>query len=403
MSIQKDDKCNFIRYNIYGNINKAMALPCRNEGYLYMPAGQIIIFAYCILIIFTTDDIEFFSFSSVIMVVLSVILSALSYFLQNKYFTLITSGIYGIIALAVPDFITMSPLILYNAACFPCPQMFALIMVFIIQPVFSFYKNSPVLYCLIFFGIVSAFYIQYIQYKLNSLTLIFHKTRDDSTEQAILLKSRNQLLLEKQDYEIYNATLKERNRISREIHDNAGHLLSRSILLTGALKAINKDENCREPLDSLHETLDQAMTSIRESVHNLHDDSVNLKESIETIVNSFNFCNITLSYDMGTDVPHDIKFSFISIVKESLNNIYKHSNATNVNILLREHPAMYQLVIKDNGTTAKDIDTSIYMQDIQHIPGIGLSNIFSRVNMMNGTLKIHTNNGFCIFITIPKK
>lgn len=367
-----------------------------------MPAGQIIIFTYCILSIFTTNNIEFFSISSIIMVVLSIILSSLSYFWQNKYFTFITSGIYGIIALAFPGFIVMSPLILYNAACFPCPQMFITLIIFIVHPVFNFYKTNPILYCSVFWGIVSAFYIQYIQYKINRLTVICHKTRDDSTEQAILLKSRNQSLLKKQDYEIYNATLKERNRIAREIHDNVGHLLSRSILLTGALKAVNKDENCREPLDNLHESLDLAMTSIRESVHNLHDDSVNLKESVETVVNNFNFCNINLSYDMGTDLPRDIKFSFISIVKEGLNNIYKHSNATNVDILLREHPAMYQLVIKDNGTTAKYMDTSIYTQDTQNIPGIGISNIFSRVSLMNGTLKIHTNNGFCIFITIPK-
>lgn len=45
-----------------------------------------------------------------------------------------------------------------------------------------------------------------------------------------------------QDYEIYLATLKERNRIAREIHDNVGHMLTRSILQLGALSVINKDE-----------------------------------------------------------------------------------------------------------------------------------------------------------------
>ena len=33
--------------------------------------------------------------------------------------------------------------------------------------------------------------------------------------------------MEKQDYEIYLATLRERNRIAREIHDNVGHMLSK--------------------------------------------------------------------------------------------------------------------------------------------------------------------------------
>ena len=45
-----------------------------------------------------------------------------------------------------------------------------------------------------------------------------------------MLTQKNKDLLEKQDYEIHVATLKERNRIAREIHDNVGHMLSRSLL-----------------------------------------------------------------------------------------------------------------------------------------------------------------------------
>ena len=50
------------------------------------------------------------------------------------------------------------------------------------------------------------------------------KLRDDSTEKNLLLEEKNHMLVEKQNYEIYTATLKERNRIAREIHDNVGHL-----------------------------------------------------------------------------------------------------------------------------------------------------------------------------------
>ena len=243
------------------------------------PAGQIILFLYCVLTAFLTENMEFFSLSSVIVIILSIILSSLSYFLLNKYFTLATSGIYVIISLAFPGFTIMFPLILYN---------------------------------------------------------------------------------------------------------------------------VNKDDNCKEPLDNLHEALDQAMTSIRESVHNLHNESVNLQDSMEKIITNFNFCNINFTYDMGTDVPREIKLSFISIVKEGLNNIYKHSNATDASILLREHPAMYQLVIKDNGTTARNADAREYILETSGNSGIGINNISSRVSLLNGSLQIHTDNGFCIFITIPK-
>ncbi len=61
-----------------------------------------------------------------------------------------------------------------------------------------------------------------------------------SEEHTLLLSEKNKALLEKQDYEIYAATLRERNRIAREIHDNVGHVLSRSILMTAACKPIKK-------------------------------------------------------------------------------------------------------------------------------------------------------------------
>ncbi len=367
-----------------------------------MLSGQFILFLYCVLTVFLTENMKLFSISYVIILVLSIILSSLSYFLLNKYFTLVTSAIYVILSLVFPDFIIMFPLIIYNAATFTGWQIPAIFTASAAVLVFNINETGYMPCCITILGVVFACYIQYIQHKLNSLVLQFNKTRDDSTEHAILLEIRNKSLLEKQDYEIYNATLKERNRIAREIHDNVGHLLSRSILLTGALKAVNKDENCKEPLNNLHEALDQAMTSIRESVHNLHDESINLKESIENIVNNFNFCNISFTYDMGTDIPHEIKFSFISIVKEGLNNIYKHSNATDASILLREHPAMYQLVIKDNGNTASNADAREYLHETRSNSGIGINNIASRISLLNGSLQIHTDNGFCIFITIPK-
>lgn len=365
--------------------------------------APFIIFAYCILLAFTANSTSFFSVPFIVMVVISISISSLSYFFLNKKFTIIISGIYAIISLVVPVFIIMSPLILYNLIYFSGYSALAITLIFIANILYICFPLNPLFLCMVLFGMAMACYLQFVQKRYDKLLLASNKIRDETTESNIVLQFRNKALLEKQDYEIYNATLKERNRIAREIHDNVGHLLSRSILLIGVLKTVNKDSNCTELLGNLHDSLDTAMKSIRESVHNLHDDSINLKEAIESIINNFTFCKINAVYDMGIDIPREVKFSFIAILKEGLNNICRHSNATDVNIVLREHPAMYQLIIKDNGTTAININAHRYIHDVSETSGIGLANIHSRVSMLGGFLQIHTHDGFCIFITVPKE
>ena len=223
------------------------------------------------------------------------------------------------------------------------------------------------------------------------------------TEAAECLE-QNRMLAEKQDYEIYAATLKERNRIAREIHDNVGHLLSRSILITGAAKAINASDALSPVLDDLDHSLNQAMTSIRTSVHDLHDESLNLKEAAESLTSDFTFCPVTLNYDMGFEVPREIKYCFISIVKEALSNVARHSNATLVQITMREHPALYQLCIEDNGTLEEGLSLSENNREaLFSSRGIGLSNMNDRLKILNGNLQITIQKGFRLFITIPKE
>ena len=250
-------------------------------------------------------------------------------------------------------------------------------------------------------------------------------TIDDQTEKNMLLSQKHEALLQKQDSEIYAATLQERNRIAREIHDNVGHLLSRSILITGAAKAVSTSEAVSPLLDSLDISLNQAMTSIRTSVHDLHDESVNLRESVEDLISEFHFCPVALDYDMGLEIPREIKYCFISIIKEALSNMARHSNATSAYIVMREHPALYQLCIEDNGnlptpscsfqsssankTSGSFFGNSFSQQAAEadnfsaQNRGMGLSNIHDRLVPLHGTLQITTDHGFRIFIIIPKE
>ena len=251
-------------------------------------------------------------------------------------------------------------------------------------------------------GAVMAVLFQRRTTELERLEAEYKKTRDDSKELTLMLEQKNRNLLEKQDAEVYMATLKERNRIAREIHDNVGHMLSRSILMVGALKAVNQNEQLELPLEQLDQTLNDAMTNVRESVHDLHDESVNLKEVLESLTEEFTFCPVQLEYDMGYDLPKEIKYSFIAIVKEALNNVMRHSNATKVHVLVREHPWLYQLIIEDNGSVG---DAGSGMRNMKEAEsgGIGIQNMRERVQMLGGTMQVKPKDGFRIFITVPKK
>jgi signal transduction histidine kinase len=217
--------------------------------------------------------------------------------------------------------------------------------------------------------------------------------RDSSTELENVMQKRQKELLEKQDYEIHLATLQERNRIAREIHDNVGHMLTRSILQMGALMTIHKEEPLHGQLESVNDTLNEAMNNIRESVHDLHNESLDLKQAVrEAVAQLKERCSVSLDYDMSEQTPRNVKYCFVAIVKEAVANIAKHSNADKVTLILREHPGFYQMSIEDNGTEAV----------LRQEAGIGLSNMKDRVEALNGNIHFFTEKGFRILISIPK-
>lgn len=312
------------------------------------------------------------------------------------------------------------PVVLYNMLCFYSPIYIGAggIIVACEAPAFREYYGLEK-EMLIVAGLAATVLLYGRTRRLNELEQEYKRARDDSRELTLMLEKKNQDLLEKQDTEVYLATLKERNRIAREIHDNVGHMLSRSILMVGALKTVNQAENLKVPMEQLDQTLNEAMTNVRQSVHDLHDESVNLKEVMESLAEEFRFCPVQLTYDMGYDIPKEIKYSFIAITKEALNNVMRHSNANEVKILTREHPGLYQLIIEDNGTSGERIhpdgDREEYAEkesagkaenarktENTESSGIGIENMKKRVRILGGTIQIQKENGFRIFITVPK-
>ncbi len=339
---------------------------------------------------------------AIVPVIISVVFSCLFLYYEDGRIRLGGNILFALLCLIAPNFIIFTPLLLYDIL--HTKFQYGIIMIpFIYAFHATQFTSSTLSFTLLF--ILAAYLLKYKTDHYNKLNVDFNDLRDTSTHMSILLAEKNQDLLKNQDYEINLATLNERNRISKEIHDNIGHLLSRALLQVGALLTITKEDLTRESLSSLKDSLSGGMDQIRNSIHNMYDESIDLYIQTENLVKEFNFCQISYDYDIKNPPAIQLKHCLIAITKEAMANIIKHSNATKVTILLREHPAMYQLIIQDNGRINDyDIKTlSLAFQRQQYGEGMGLRNIYDRVKSFEGNLNISLEQGFKLFISFPKK
>lgn len=316
-------------------------------------------------------------------ILITIAISALNSYFENNIFNVITYIVFCIGCFYDPMLVYFLPLITYDIAAGKYTLLSFLSFIFIVYYQ-VYFISLPI--------ILITIWLKYRSIVIDKLRYRYKTFRDSSAELTMSMEESNKSLILQQDYEVEVATLNERNRIAREIHDNVGHVLSSSILQVGALMAINKDDTMDVLLKQIKETLTEGMGSIRDSIHNLHDDSIDLRNQIETLIKDFSKCKVYFEYDASNNLPIKYKYNIISIIKEALSNTIKHSNGTKVSIILREHPAFLQLIVWDNGVV-KAFNTD---------NGIGLTNIKDRVSALSGNLNITTENGFRIFVSLPK-
>lgn len=302
-------------------------------------------------------------------------------------------GCYLILALFVPAFSACAPLAAYDLVRSWNRSAWALGGLGIAAVFVRCVLAQQIILCLnvALLGALAC-YLGWSSHQSGRMRLRYHDLSDTSREQSITMEQRNRELSERRDYEVRLATLNERNRIAREIHDNVGHMLTSAILQVGALQVVNRDGQLSDGLENVKQTLSQAMDRIRGSVHDLRDESIDLRARVEEMARRFTFCPVEVQIG-ADDMAPAVKLCFLAVIGEALTNTARHSNATQVSVRVREFPGFYQLVVADNGTCA-----SVAKGD-----GMGLRNIEDRVNLLGGTFTVNTQSGFHIFVTIPKK
>ena len=229
------------------------------------------------------------------------------------------------------------------------------------------------------------------------------RTRDELQERALALEARNRDLADRQDYEVELATLAERARIAREIHDNVGHQLTRASLQTEALRVVHANEpGIAADFADIKHTVDEALQLVRASVHALNDNAANLSVQLERIVEdvrSDGGPQIELEV-LAEHAPANVVNCFAAVLREALSNTMRHARAQNVTVRCMEHPSFYQLIVTDNG------EGGIRAGGRGVAEGMGLGSMRERVEALGGTFTAGPRAGAAgwrVFATVPKQ
>lgn len=200
---------------------------------------------------------------------------------------------------------------------------------------------------------------------------------------------------------IHTATVNERTRIARDIHDNVGHLLTRAIMQAEAGRLVAEAGGAHDAargFAQIHDTADQAMTMIRRSVHDLEDNGTDFAAQIHAAAHAFDGAadfDVRLRNDIRT-APAPVARCLAAVIREAVSNVAHHSDAAQVSVLLHEFPAFWQLTVQDDGGRTPHAAATAPR-------GMGLADIEARVRALGGTALCGPfNDGWRVFASIPK-
>ncbi|MCJ7820063.1 MAG: histidine kinase [Bacteroidales bacterium] len=339
---------------------------------------------------FAISHLLFSNTPQVLTFLLALIFISLFSYLHQKTQRRILLGAFALLCIFLPPLTIYLPAVVYDVLSKESVST----LLFLALPLGLFPFLTGWKQFLIFLPVLA---ISYLLYMKTARIMLHreqnHQLQDHLRETRLVLSELKQAQSVQQENSVRLATLNERNRIARDIHDNVGHLLSSALLQTAALLSGPRAEDIKVPLAKLKETLGEGLDHIRTSVHQLHESPVDLETEIGRLLQSVTNCSCAQTIELFGIPDGVIRQCLLAVTREALSNVIRHSNATQLNLTLKEHPAFYQLVIADNGK----------VNPAQIGDGMGLLSIKERVSLLGGRIHINNSNGFTLFITLPKE
>ncbi|WP_409341159.1 sensor histidine kinase [Paenibacillus sp. MBLB4367] len=195
-----------------------------------------------------------------------------------------------------------------------------------------------------------------------------------------------------------SAQIEERNRISRDLHDDLGHKLIRLKMMMEAGIQIfpTQPDKAMQMIHLVRDQLTDSMETLRATVRNMKPAEAD----------SRNYSLDKLIDDLGQDSGIRVRYSYEGMpfplypscevtlyrnAQEAITNAIRHGGATEVDIHVRFDPKQIAMTVANNGSVPKSIG------DI----GLGISGMEERARLLGGELKLQLGDRFTATTVIP--
>src|SRR5262249_17923747 len=202
----------------------------------------------------------------------------------------------------------------------------------------------------------------------------------------------------------------ERKRIANELHDSLGQSLS--IIMNRATMCLDSPDNHDHLVEQVGEiaiAASEAIDETREIAHNLRPvelDRLGLSKALRAMIKKVSSSSQIEILDEVDHIdgafPVDSQINLYRIVQECLNNVAKHSRATEAAVTIKRDSCGVRITIRDNGIGFALAETR---RDTSDRYGLGLSGISERARLIGGkcTIDSEAGKGTQVTITISAK
>lgn len=204
------------------------------------------------------------------------------------------------------------------------------------------------------------------------------------------------------DREELSATLEERARLGRDLHDGVIQSLYASGMNLASARALlgQNPPAAEELLEQTRRELNVTIRDVRSFITRLEPVATGGQSFSEAVRNLTDFMQavqparyeLAIDDRLATDLPIDVRTQLLYIVREALSNALRHGAATAVTIRLQPHAQQGELTVQDNG---RGFDASA-----PALGGRGLENLTQRTLALSGSLDIRSQPGHGTSLTV---